>query len=147
MTSLTAPLNPRKPPSVKTHCFDVTFFKDPFAKTLEVRQLSLPGLRDLVLQTQRSTKAKLPWCKLATFGDVRTNKGSLRHDANMLAINGIELDYDKEQYGLRRRRNSQGDEGSLSHLHQPVAYRSCAALARHAIDVWGAAGIDAHYTG
>jgi len=89
MSSVAGPLNPGKSPSVKAYCFDGTFFKDPFNKTLEVRQLSLPGLR-LALQTQCSTKAKLPWCKLATFGDVRTNKGSLRHDVNMLAITSIE---------------------------------------------------------
>ena len=52
----------------------------------------------MVLRTQRSTKVKLPWWKMARFGDVRSDKGnSLRHDGNMLDFTGIELDYDKEQ--------------------------------------------------
>jgi putative DNA primase/helicase len=35
--------------------------------------------------------------KLATFGDHRTDKGSLRHDANVLTVTGIEGDYDSEE--------------------------------------------------
>ena len=34
--------------------------------------------------------------KLATFGNLRTDKGCLRHDANVLTITGIEGDYDEE---------------------------------------------------
>jgi hypothetical protein len=40
------------------------------------------------------TKNDLPWLKLATFGEMRTAKGALRCNANMIAINGVELDYD-----------------------------------------------------
>jgi putative DNA primase/helicase len=43
-------------------------------------------------------KDNLPWLKLARFGSQRTDKGSLRHDANVLAITGIEGDYDGEQH-------------------------------------------------
>lgn len=39
-------------------------------------------------------KESCPWIKLATFGDKRTAKGALRHDANVLAITGVEGDYD-----------------------------------------------------
>lgn len=39
-------------------------------------------------------KAACPWIKLAEFGDVKTDKGSLRHNANVRQINGIEGDYD-----------------------------------------------------
>lgn len=35
--------------------------------------------------------------KMARFGDSRTDKGALRHDANVLAITGIEGDYDQQQ--------------------------------------------------
>jgi hypothetical protein len=39
-------------------------------------------------------KDSCPWLKLASFGDDRTDKNSLRHDANVLSIAGIECDYD-----------------------------------------------------
>ena len=42
------------------------------------------------------TKAACPWLKLATFGNARSSKGSLRHDGNVLQISGIEGDYDGE---------------------------------------------------
>jgi putative DNA primase/helicase len=42
------------------------------------------------------SKAKCPWLKLATFGNQRTEKRSLRHDANLLSVWGIEGDYDAE---------------------------------------------------
>lgn len=46
---------------------------------------------------QFPSKDKCPWIKMATFGDKRTDKGSLRHNANVLAITGIEGDYDGEK--------------------------------------------------
>lgn len=43
------------------------------------------------------TKADCPWLKLAAFGDERTAAKSLRHDANVVQLYGIEGDYDGEQ--------------------------------------------------
>lgn len=43
------------------------------------------------------TKDACPWVKMASFGDIRTPKGSLRHDDNVLEIYGVEGDYDDEQ--------------------------------------------------
>ena len=40
------------------------------------------------------SKAKCPWLKLAKFGNQRTEKRSLRHDANVQYVSGIEGDYD-----------------------------------------------------
>lgn len=44
-----------------------------------------------------SAKSLCPWIKLATFGQVRSGKGALRHDSNLLQITGVEGDYDGEQ--------------------------------------------------
>jgi Protein of unknown function (DUF3987) len=74
----------------------VTFFSDASAKKLKARDVSLEELRDLILKTNAAAKADLPWLKLATFGDKRSDKGSLRHNANVLSISGIEADYDGE---------------------------------------------------
>lgn len=43
-----------------------------------------------------AAKQFCPLIKLATFGTVPSTKGSMRHDANILAISGIEGDYDGE---------------------------------------------------
>ncbi len=41
-------------------------------------------------------KADAPLIKFAAFGTTLTNKGSLRHDANVLAVTGVEGDHDAE---------------------------------------------------
>jgi hypothetical protein len=45
---------------------------------------------------ERPTKSACPLLKLATFGTAKTKKGSIRHDANVLRVYGIEADYDAE---------------------------------------------------
>jgi hypothetical protein len=75
----------------------VTFFKNFAATRLTAQDLTLPKLRGLILKTRAATKAELPWLKLAEFGNERTKAKSLRHDANVTSISGIELDYDREK--------------------------------------------------
>lgn len=57
--------------------------------------------RELVEHLQHagpySAKSLCPWIKLARFGSVRSGKGALRHDGNLLEITGVEGDYDGEQ--------------------------------------------------
>jgi putative DNA primase/helicase len=59
---------------------------------------------DLVAEIEQpkehATKAAMPLIKLATFGDVRTKKQSLRHNSNLVAVYGIEGDYDGEQISI-----------------------------------------------
>ncbi len=43
------------------------------------------------------SKGQLPLVKLATFGDKKTERGSLRSDDNLLTVTGVEGDYDGEQ--------------------------------------------------
>lgn len=45
-------------------------------------------------------KKACPWIKLAQFGGVRTLKNSLRHDANVIGITGVEGDYDGEKVSV-----------------------------------------------
>lgn len=72
----------------------VTFFpsQQAFEKTEE--RLSLKHLAKRIATTYQVEKADLPWLKLATFGDERTRKNSLRSNANMLTVSGVEIDYD-----------------------------------------------------
>jgi putative DNA primase/helicase len=55
------------------------------------------SLRDLDIKIRsivKPDKDSCPWLKLASFGEDRTDKNSLRYDANVLSIDGIECDYD-----------------------------------------------------
>lgn len=47
--------------------------------------------------TLYANKTDMPLIKLATFGMLRTSSGSLRHNANITAITGVECDYDGER--------------------------------------------------
>ena len=78
----------------------VTFFQSYAAQQKEERCLTIADLAALIGATSARTKGDLPWLKLALFGDERSDKGSLRHDRNMLAITGVEADYDREQLGF-----------------------------------------------
>jgi predicted P-loop ATPase len=79
------------------HKIHVTFFADWAATRYSIDDLTLANLRERVLNASAREKAKLPWLKLAKFGNKRTEKNSLRNDANVLQITGVEIDYDIEQ--------------------------------------------------
>jgi hypothetical protein len=78
----------------------VTFFPDRTGSTFTAESIYIWDLRDRICNTAAGTKEQLPWLKLATFGDQRSDKNSLRHNANVIAINGVEGDYDGEQIAL-----------------------------------------------
>jgi putative DNA primase/helicase len=75
----------------------VTFFENQQAQTLTVDKLSLEGIKALILGTPAKSKDKLPWIKLAVFGDKRTDKNCLRNNANVIQITGVEMDYDGKE--------------------------------------------------
>lgn len=72
----------------------VTTFPNRFASRKVHIQRTFRELATLIKKTTAPTKAELPLLKLATFGDLATDKGSLRHDRNVLTVSGIEADYD-----------------------------------------------------
>jgi hypothetical protein len=84
----------------ETKTIHVTIFCDEFAKTLDVKNLTLAKLRELVLTTTAATKAALPLLKLAVFGDKRTANDCLRSNANVREITGVEVDYDGKEMAL-----------------------------------------------
>jgi hypothetical protein len=77
-----------------------TFFTSSSATTKREIRLSLAALAQLIDTTSAPSKEELPWLKLARFGDTRTEKGSLRHNANLVSITGIEADYDRGEMSL-----------------------------------------------
>jgi predicted P-loop ATPase len=82
------------------HTIQVTFIANKSGTKLKSHTMTLPELQARILTTRAKAKLELGWLKLATFGDVRSeptaaSKGhALRHDANVLTIDGIELDFD-----------------------------------------------------
>jgi hypothetical protein len=76
---------------------ELSFFANFEAEDCYPRKYSLLELQRRVLDAHARTKDKLPWVKMATFGSKRSKKNSLRHNANVLQISGVELDYDGEE--------------------------------------------------
>jgi putative DNA primase/helicase len=74
--------------------FALTFFVNHAAHVKRQESLTTEALADLIRTTTARNKARLPLLKLAQFGNTRTEKGSLRHDRNVIACSGIEADYD-----------------------------------------------------
>lgn len=72
----------------------ITYFTGPGAQTADRQTVTMRELAKIIDNTSAPDKPSLPWLKLATFGDLRTAKQALRHNANMLEVTGIELDYD-----------------------------------------------------
>uniref|UniRef100_UPI00404877CE VapE domain-containing protein n=1 Tax=Yoonia sp. TaxID=2212373 RepID=UPI00404877CE len=72
----------------------VSMFADVKALRIEPARLSLRQIQARLTAATAPAKSDLPLVKLGTFGDVRTEKGSLRHDANLLSVSGVEGDYD-----------------------------------------------------
>jgi putative DNA primase/helicase len=89
----------------------VTLFPDSAAQAKREETLRLHNLANRIATTSASSKSELPWLKLATFGNIRTERGSLRHNGNVLSITGIEGDYDGEQIGFDAARQALQDAG------------------------------------
>ena len=79
----------------------VSFFSDFAATTKGEGCLPLNELRAVIAERDPApSKAAAPWLKLARFGERASDKGSLRHDANVLEVSGVELDYDGERMAV-----------------------------------------------
>lgn len=78
-----------------------TVFENTLALIAHQRTATWPELVEM-LRAPKEWRAKeaMPLMKLATFGDTRTAAGSLRHDANVIEIAGIEGDYDAEKVSV-----------------------------------------------
>jgi putative DNA primase/helicase len=72
----------------------LTRFNSKVASKKREVETTLRDLESKIKSIVKPDKDSLPWLKLASFGDDRTDKNSLRHDANVLHVHGIECDYD-----------------------------------------------------
>ena len=74
--------------------FTITTFTSVRRTTGKECSVTLRDLEALARDTVAQTKEKLPLLKLARFGRERSDRGSLRHDGNVVSVTGIEGDYD-----------------------------------------------------
>jgi putative DNA primase/helicase len=72
----------------------LTRFNSKVASKKREVKTTLRELESKIKSIVKPDKDSLPWLKLASFGDERTDKNSFRHDANVLQVHGIECDYD-----------------------------------------------------
>ena len=95
----------------------VTFFPNFGAAAKTEERVSLADLAERIRATTGPDKASLPWLKLARFGTAKTANGSLRHDANLIAVTGIEADYDGAQMDVDAARDLLDQQGVASVLY------------------------------
>ncbi|MDB5379790.1 MAG: hypothetical protein JWR00_4236 [Rubritepida sp.] len=110
--------------------FPITYFRGAGARSKQEELIDLTRLAELVRGTTAERKDLLPWLKLARFGDVRSDKASLRHDRNVLAISGLEADYDggTVSFDAAMEIACRADLLCLIYTSQP--HRGCTTLAR-----------------
>jgi hypothetical protein len=106
--SATAPIE-----SAASYSVVLTLFTNKAATHKTERICTLFELAQMVLTTDAFAKRKLPWLKCARFGDRRTAEGCLRHNKNVLAVTGVEADYDAERISFDEARDRAADGGIL----------------------------------
>jgi len=75
--------------------FTFTWLRDQFAQRKRlIRLSSTEKFARCLRATRASSKAALPWAKLAELGPTRSPNDSFRYDANVVALFGAEGDYD-----------------------------------------------------
>ncbi len=79
----------------------VTTFRDLAAREATASVLDFDTLAERIEHPREyPAKADCPLIKLGRFGARTTDRGSLRHDANILAVTGVEGDYDAGLVGI-----------------------------------------------
>jgi len=80
-----------------------SLFRDTYATTVATKTAAWGDfLRMLETVEEYPSKHACPLLKLAYFGDLKTNKGSLRHHENMGEVFGVEGDHDAETMTAQR---------------------------------------------
>jgi hypothetical protein len=107
---------------LKKALFTVTFFENQSAQIMFSQQITLGQLRHYILTARKPSKDKLLWLKLASFGNKRSDKNSLRNNANVLSISGVELDYDSKVMQLDEAIGIAQKAGLLALLYTTASY-------------------------
>lgn len=93
------------PPAFSSGKVNLTLWRDVSGNNKVQKTMLWPALPALLRDApRREHKSDCPLIKLATFGNKLSPKGSLRHDANVLEVHGIEGDYDSGEIGIHEAR-------------------------------------------
>jgi hypothetical protein len=76
------------------HRIPLTFFDDRFARVQYQDNLTLPELAEEILRFSEPHKSRLPWLKMAIFGEKASRNQCLRTNANVKEVTGVEIDHD-----------------------------------------------------
>jgi hypothetical protein len=76
------------------HHIPLTFFDDAFARVQYQDNLTLPELAEEIRGFSEPHKSKLPWLKMAIFGENASRNHCLRTNANVKEVTGVEIDHD-----------------------------------------------------
>jgi RecA/RadA recombinase len=101
----------------------LTIFPDKYAATQDRIRISAREFAEQIPQMLRSSKGQLPYVKYGTFGDEESRNGSLRHNANMQKIHGIEADYDGEEMSVAWALAKLDDAGIAAVLSTTASHR------------------------
>lgn len=74
--------------------FSLTVFSDTKARRRTEKQVDLIELAKQVQRTMGAEKNALPLLSLGRYGATKSERGSLRHRANLQTVHGLEADYD-----------------------------------------------------
>jgi hypothetical protein len=77
--------------------FRITLFRSVSATNAEEHEVNALELAATIARNTFDRKEECPLLKTARYGERRSAKGSLRHDANVTAITGVIADYDGEE--------------------------------------------------
>jgi hypothetical protein len=109
-----------------------TFFANHAAQTKDEQILSVDDLASRIHNASAACKDELPWVKLARFGNQRSRHNSLRNNDNVIAITGLEADYDGGKVSLDQAKEILADAGietivypSPSYTPQQPKWRLC----------------------
>jgi hypothetical protein len=124
----TVPKDGLVPAAAATIRVTTTFFGNYAATTKREEVCTLAALAVRIRTITKPEKAQLPWLKLARFGALTSDKSSLRHDANVEAVTGIEADYDGRKVSFDEAADTLTKAGILALLytspsHSPAAPR------------------------
>lgn len=97
------------------HRFTWTEFFSVGADRKEEHTENLRELKARIERTKKKGKQQLPWFKGARFGEDRTEKNSLKTDANLIGVTAIEVDYDGE--GAKKPWTIEEAAAELKRLH------------------------------
>lgn len=101
----------------------ITRFRDPHARSKRTFRKSLREFAAIISTRTAATKDALPLAKLGAFGDKTTRKGSLRHNANLRTIEGVEADYDGEVMSMAQAAAKLDDAGIAAVLYASPSHR------------------------